>query len=466
MKIHKENVKRYFKDKNTITALVLLFCFLCVFIVSLTHFATSIKGVVELFSHKKIEQVYTNNYSVIYAVDEDNTLYYSYNKLSMGHLNAYEGIEPLENEYGDATSHYYNFISISYKFNHDIVKVDGFRDGTLAIDGYTLVLTDHQELYVLYAAIQQGSPWLKIADNIIDFDVGYQNFTVINNEHRVYEYIHKDAFFYQIEIGQENIIKVATQGHQRKDQSYIYSSYYVNNEQQIIKNQIEIDYDKIQTLPYEETQVAAVRKITLDLEQVQTQKVNCPATTIKQILAIENATFVLDDKQKIYAIGNNYINDDFVEEDVGIFGNDVRQYDEFTPIAQDINHVVKITTGGPFCLIIKTTHGFYYSGNIGFEHTTQFKKITNYGTFDEIFPGLYSTIVLKKGIVYYINYENHNSLIRMYENYFVKYIVRYVSLFLVIMTLFYLVVYFKEENDRYNRYFKRRYEENESQKNH
>ena len=462
MKIHKENVKRYFKDKHTITALVLLFCFLCVFFVSLTNFATSIKGIVELFSNHKIADVYTNNYSVVYAVDEDNTLYYSYNKLNKGHLNSYEGIEPLDNEYGSATTHYYNFISISYKFNSKIVKVDGFRDSMLATDGYTLVLTKNKELYVLYESIQQGAPWLKIADNIIDFDVGYQNFTTLNSNHQVVEYFHKDAYFYMLETQTNNINKIASQGHKKNTENQnVYISYYVTDSNQIIQNKITIDYDKLVPVNCETTEIPAVKKLDRNEINIESKTLNI-VTDVKQILAIENATIILNNNNEIYAIGDNYIGDTYVEEDSGIFGNDVRSYDEFTLIASNIKNVKSISTGGPFCLLIYTKNGIYYSGNVGYETSNEFKKINKYGKIDEIYPSYYSTIVLKKGIVYYINYDEGNSFTRMYENYIMKYIVRYVSLFLSVMTLFYLVVYFCEENSRYNRYFKRRYEENET----
>jgi len=114
MKIHKENVKLYFKDKNTIIALSLLFVFLCAFFYTLFPSSTAIKGIAELFSTSKIEQIYSNNYSTIYAVDENNKLYYSFDKRVPGHLNNFEGITSLDNEYGDATSHFYNFIVFLY----------------------------------------------------------------------------------------------------------------------------------------------------------------------------------------------------------------------------------------------------------------------------------------------------------------------------------------------------------------
>ena len=81
MKIHKNNVKLYFKDKNTIIALCLLFVFLCAFLISFAPFATSVKGISEMFSTSKIQDLYSNNYSTIYAVDEDNVLHYSFDKI-------------------------------------------------------------------------------------------------------------------------------------------------------------------------------------------------------------------------------------------------------------------------------------------------------------------------------------------------------------------------------------------------
>ena len=137
--------------------------------------------------------------------------------------------------------------------------------------------------------------------------------------------------------------------------------------------------------------------------------------------------------------------------------NEKISYEIPTKLNLPIKNIQTIYSSGPFGLILKSNDAYYYSGNVGFDHSTIFKKINQFGKMDTIITSLYTTIVIKKGIVYYINYDSNNQFVRMYDNFIVHYIVRYVSVFLIVMTLFYLVLYFLEENKKYNRYFKERY---------
>lgn len=454
MKIHKNNVKLYFKDKNTIIALCLLFVFLCAFLISFAPFATSVKGISEMFSTSKIQDLYSNNYSTIYVVDEDNVLHYSFDKRIPGHLNEYAEITSLDNEYGDATTHYYNFITIDYDFGN-IVKVDGFRDNAFGLDGYTLVLTEINDLYMLY---NNTTTFVKILSDVIDVDAGYTNFTVLTKDHKVYEFIQKGAYLYRFDPQVDHVEKIATQGHLRVDDiestnDRQYTSYYVTQQNEIIQNQMTIDYDRLHLYAQQD-----VNEIIKDIQEegiIQTQTL-LTDIDVQTICSIENATFVFTNQQQLYAIGNNYI-----DEDYGIFGvgEGVDSYSTFTLIPHGLNNIEKIYTTGPFALVIQTTSDFYYSGNIGYENSSTFKRITEFGDIDQIIGGYYSTIVLKDEIVYYIDYEDNNHLVRMYDNFIVQYVIKYLSLFLMVMTLFYLVVYFFEQNGKYNRYFKRRYQD-------
>lgn len=451
MKIHKENVKLYFKDKNTIIAVSLLFVFLCAFFYTLFPSSTAIKGIAELFSTSKIEQIYSNNYSTIYAVDENNKLYYSFDKRVPGHLNNFEGITSLDNEYGDATSHFYNFISLSYEFSSKIVKVDGFRDNMFGLEGYTLILTEFNELYALY---NNSKKIIQIASDIIDMDAGYFNFTVLTKENKVYEYINKNAYFYRIDPHQDNVKMISTQGQKKIEDNlneFISISYYVTDDNKLIKNSIVLYYNIIERYDHIETSMPE----TFDIiqENINHQQIIKEDVHIKQICSIENTTLYLTSNQEVYGIGDNYM-----DEDIGIFGvNEKKSYEIPTKLNLPIKNIQTIYTSGPFGLILKSDDAYYYSGNVGFDHSTTFKKINQFGKMDTIITSLYTTIVIKKGIVYYINYDSNNQFVRMYDNFIVHYIVRYVSVFLIVMTLFYLVLYFIEENKKYNRYFKERY---------
>ena len=463
MKIHKNNVKLYFKNKNTITALCLLLVFIIVFCITFTSFATSIKGVAEMFSSAKIEQIYDNNYSTIYAVDEKNRLYYSYNKNSPGHLNNYADISSLENEYGDATSHFYNFIMIDYKFSGDIIKVDGYRDNAFGLNGYTLVLTEFNDLYILY---NNSKTFTLLTTNVIDFDAGYENFTVLTKDHQVYEYIQKGAYFYRIDTQMFDIEKIATQGHKIVNNQYQFISYYIDKNQTITENRILIDYNNLHN--YEQIDINGTIKEIKDNTIITQQELSIDNSKheIKQICSIENATLILTNDNLIYGIGDN-----FIEDDYGIFGtgeeNRNQQYVQFEKINVAVKNIESIYTTGTFALVIKTKNNeFYYSGNIGYEMSSTFTKINQYGTFDQINGGYYSTIVIKNGIVYYIDYKDNNNLVRMYDNFIVQTLMKYISLFLIVMTVLYLIIYFFEENSKYNRYFKRRYQDEENnQKN-
>ena len=454
MKIHKNNVKLYFKDKNTIIALCLFFVFLCAFLISFAPFATSVKGISELFSTSKVKDLYSNNYSVIYAVDEDDVLHYSFNKSSPGHLNEYAGIESLDNEYGDATSHFYNFITIDYDFGN-IVKVDGFRDNVFGLDGYTLVLTEINDLYLLY---NNAEAFVKILSDVIDVDAGYANFTVLTKDYQVYEFILKGGYLYQFNPQIEDVRMISTQGHLKISNDATtdfrqYTSYYVTSQNKVIQNQITVDYNRMHL--YSQQDKSEIIKEIQEESLLQTKEM-ISNLLVKNICSIENATFILTQQQELYAIGNNYIDDDY-----GIFGIGlgVDSYDTFTPILHGLKDIENIYTTGTFALVLQTKNDFYYSGNIGYASSSTFKKITEFGKIDQIIGGYYSTIVLKDDILYYVDYDNHNEMIRMYDNFIVEYVVKFLSLFLMVMILFYLVVYFFEQNSKYNRYFKRRYED-------
>lgn len=458
MKIHKENVKLFFKDKKTITSLVLLFVFLCSFLITFFDFATSIKGITEVFNTTKIEKIFSNNYSVIYAVDDENTLFYSYNRSFKGHLNTHEGVESLDFDYGDATSHHYNFLSVSHKFDSEIIKVDGFRDNSFGLNGYTLVLTKNKNLFVLYDHVAVGAPLIKLASNIRDFDVGYANFSVITTTNEVYEYINKDAYFYRIDTQAENIKYVSNQGHKKdENDNYCYTSYYVDENDIIYQNKITLNYTTLHA--YETKQITKEVKEIENITNIYKKETIYFDRIVDSICSIENSTFVLTKDDEIYAIGDNYIDDD-----IGIFGIDEKiNYNHFKKLDFKQTNIKKIYTSGPFGLFIVTKKGYYYSGNVGFDNTQCFKKLTQFKEFDYLISSFNTTIIIENDVIYYVDYDNNNKVVRMYNSFFVGTILRYVLLFLTVMTLFYVLYYFYEENRKYNRYFKRRYE-NENHK--
>ena len=104
-------------------------------------------------------------------------------------------------------------------------------------------------------------------------------------------------------------------------------------------------------------------------------------------------------------------------------------------------------------MIIDTNKGIYYLGDIKYfnnqDRLTKFEYTTN-----KIYASRNSLIYLdEKGFLKIYN-EDTNSFDVMYQKTLLKEIIKYFSLFVIGMTLFYIILSFIESNKRYNRYFK------------
>ena len=142
------NIKMYVKQKSSITAFCFLFVFVILFLISIIPGLQYKKGVTDEFKRYNVTYMSTNNYSVTYLASEDE-LFYSQDKFQNSSLNDFAGIVDLSNEFGDPTSHRYNFIHIKYDFDSDIIDIKGISDNMIGKDGETFVLTENGKLYLI-----------------------------------------------------------------------------------------------------------------------------------------------------------------------------------------------------------------------------------------------------------------------------------------------------------------------------
>lgn len=145
----KRNFKLYVKQKNVIIAFVFLLLFIITFIISCFSNIFDIKGIRVDFKHSIVNYVTTNNYSVTYAASK-NRLFYSQSKDQASSLNNLENIKSYDTAYGSSNPKPYNFITINYDFDSNIIKVCGIPDKMDGTEGKTYILTSLKSLYVIY----------------------------------------------------------------------------------------------------------------------------------------------------------------------------------------------------------------------------------------------------------------------------------------------------------------------------
>lgn len=446
MKVSKESLKFVFKRKETYISFSILVLLIIIFCLTYVKSFNNFKGIRDFNKSVDIEEIYNNNSSIIYAIGEDNNLYYSFNKKYQGHLNTMTGIESLDDEYADATMHYYNFIKIDYQFPHKIINVDGFRDDIFGNNGYTLVLDEIGDLYVLFDGVNKPTI---IERNVKYFDVGYFNFSVVYYNNQISEFIKKGNVFYRYQTNiLDNVKSISAQGYKKinDSQKYLIKSYYLNDKNQFFQMDLQIDYEGILNYTIENTDNNLLKNIkNLDFEITEIDVNLYDNEQIKQILSIENSTIVLTDKN-LYGIGDNYY-------DVykGIFATS-EEIEEalFYKIMTNLENIEYIYTSGPFALIIKCEDGFYYTGNLNGKNQTGVTKVNMFGKIEKIVANYSSVIVIKNKVIYRVgesgnleNIYNHDLIIKL---------IRYLSVFFLVADLFYMLLLFCEETKKYNRY--------------
>lgn len=441
MKVSKDSMKFVFKRKESYIAFSFLLFFLILFSSTFIPKFNEFKGIRNFTSSVSIQQFYSNNSSIIYAVGEDNRLYYSFNKQYKGHLNTLANIQDLNNEYGDAMKYYYNFIQIDYYFPHRIIKVDGFRDNMNGNNGYTFVLDEIGNLYVLYEGAKQP---LILQRNIQDFDIGYFNSILYHSDNSISYLIKKGNLFYRTYTENKDEVKfISTQGYKEVEENYVLRSYYVDMNNQLYQNEMVIDY---KNLPYEtiDTTVSCLKDIQVMVQATLIPSVSYNDEPILQLLSIENTT-IMRTNQHLYGLG-----DSFYEEYSGILGI-AEKLENLTirTIPYEFSDMEYIYTTGPFALIVKAKDGFYCLGFLEKENIYAFQKIEQYGKIQYIIGSYNSVIVLKNKVLYRVedgklmNLYNHESLIK---------IIRYIVVFLLVMNGIYIMMLFFEETKKYNRY--------------
>ena len=110
-------------------------------------------------------------------------------------------------------------------------------------------------------------------------------------------------------------------------------------------------------------------------------------------------------------------------------------------------------TTGPDALIAKCDSSLYYFGELE-DHESSFDKFTSLNIKNgTIYGNRNSLILLKDKKLYLYDKDEFNG---MYENYFLTIIIKYLSIFGIVMVTLYIILSFIEDNKRFNRYFKYR----------
>lgn len=440
MKISKESLKFTFKRKESYIAISFFVLFLLSFLSSFLNVMNEYKGIRDFTNSVKVKDIYSNNSSIIYVVGEDNNLYYSFNKKYKGHLNYYAGIETLDNEFGDATKNYYNFIKIDYQFINSIIKVDGFRDDVDGNNGYTLILDSIGNLYAIYGDIKKP---IIIERNVKDFDVGHENFAVFHFDNTITEFVFKNRFFYSYKNDNSLLLNkqlrfISVQGGN--------ISYYVDYDNQLYEAKSLIDYENMNNYEIESTTIDYIKNIKNPIYTIEiVDKTLYNNEEILQIESIEKTTII----RTIYSLYGR--GDSFYYEYGGIFATSSRlENSPMYRIDYNVENIEKMYLCGSFALIIKQEDDFYYTGNLFGYNVDEFKKIDNFGRIDYVIGNYSSVIIFKDNVIYRIG--DSGKLENLYDHKLVVLLVRYISLFILLMIFLYIIMMFVDETKRYNRY--------------
>lgn len=419
----KRNLKMYIKEKSTIIALV---CVVVFAIASSLTFIDSLsykKGISENFKNYEIDFIETNHSNVVYAVS-GNHLFYSQDKEETSTLNEFAGIYDLSNEYGSPTSNLYNFIKIDYNFVSGIKDVISASDNQLGQYGETWVLTNDNYLYLISSRSKTVD---LVHRNVSKFLVYQQSFAscsylLLDDHNNLYKCKLDNNTFYKQFLLNKKIDSFAIVGDENKNESIIYKSN--NNVYSII-----CDFDE-ENLSYSKEQRTSYDVVTCDVSDLI--NINNLDFNYEKILSTNINTYIKENG-KLYEL---ILNNKNVSKELLLDEN----IDDF------------YTSGK--ALIIKISNKIYYIGKMsGFEYSDTLKELdidsknmSIYGSDNAVF------LLDNKGRLFLYDKKAKQFNI-MYERTITKYTIRYLSIFVVVMTLFYLIVAFLESNKRYNRYF-------------
>lgn len=421
----KRNVSMYIKEKSTITALSFLLFFIVVFSLSLIDSLWYKKGISDEFENYKITYMNSNNNSVIYAAS-DNVMFYSQNKEHESTLNNFTGVEAYTNAYVGANYKPYNFVRIDYVFPSKIKEIKGITDNLVGEKGETYILTEDGGLYTISSRSNKVE---NLLSNVKKFEVKYDStlnkntLLVLDNNNLLSLYY----FDYQILVKHELY------------QGYIEEFYLMGKDNIFIRIDDDLfciwmketdKYEYIDDYPYD----YKIFKSNYFLEHTEYRS--------------EELVNIGDSYYSLYNNEIEYFEYDKEKKDFIKYGNG--KYSKKYHLELNIEDIY---VTGFKSLIVKTEDGIYYLGDIKYFNSEDTLTKFEY-TNNNIYASRNSLIYLdKKGYLNIYN-EDTNSFDVMYQKTLLKGLIKYFSLFVVVMTLFYLILSFAESNKRYNRYFK------------
>ena len=421
----KRNVSMYIKEKSTITALSFLLFFIVVFYLSLIDSLWYKKGISDEFENYKITYMNSNNNSVIYAAS-DNVMFYSQNKEHESTLNNFTGVEAYTNAYVGANYKPYNFVRIDYVFPSKIKEIKGITDNLVGEKGETYILTEDGGLYTISSRSNKVE---NLLSNFKKFEVKYDStlnkntLLVLDNNNLLSLYY----FDYQILVKRELY------------QGYIEEFYLMGKDNIFIRIDDDLfciwmketdKYEYIDDYPYDYK--IFKNNYFLEHTEYRSEKLVNIGDSYYSLYNNEIEYFEYDKEKK-----------DFIKYDNG-------KYSKKYHLESNIEDIY---VTGFKSLIVKTEDGIYYLGDIKYFNSEDTLTKFEY-TNNNIYASRNSLIYLdKKGYLNIYN-EDTNSFDVMYQKTLLKGLIKYFSLFVVVMTLFYLILSFAESNKRYNRYFK------------
>ena len=414
----KRNFKMYVKNKETKIAFGFFMAFLLIIAITFIPSVNLVHGVRDDFTSEKIEVFYSNNYDTTYLVGSKNNVYYSqYKGFENSHLNKFADIEDLSNEYGDATTHEYNFIKLDLSIDSPIIKVGGLVDNINGGGGYTLILTQDGHLYYLSSTTKTLTLLL---NDIVDFNIMYHNVLIKDKQNNLnYYYIEDARCLYKIDLNIQNANQYFFTDYNNEDNLFAFM-YQVDNE--IYK--LSMKYEKEEQPINENYPVIELN----GMDKTTTQISNIGI--ISKTASVDENTLILNDKNELYYYDNG----------------------EFSIIDFD-NKVDDIYACGAYAFIVKSNKQTYYLGDIKIDEDVSFDHLKKLDYDNKEFYASSNGVFIYKNNILYLYNEKTNTFDGMYVNFFFSYVARYFSIFVCVMIIIYFLMSYYEASKRYNRYF-------------
>ena len=443
----KRNLNLYLKQKSSIIALSFFFLSIVAFILTFVPAIKNKDGVIDTFKHYDIEYVTTNNYNVVYATSSDNSLFYSQSKQIKSTLNSFAGIKTYENAYGSMNAKEYNFIRIPYTFPSKIIDVQGIGDDMGGNNGETLVLLDNGNVYL----ISNRSDKVQLILNSVTSLQVIQDRS--NNNIISYIYLDKNSDLYYSYIDNGKLIcqKIAENF---KYENYSFLGHYkqenVDSFTLFIKvqNKIKILQSFIMTDRVNPSLINSLNDYPTyqnDILYMETKENDLLTFGINE--PIEASKFLrIEDVDEI---SYYFLNEGKVSR--VLYNCNYRTFKQ-SNIDCD-NYVDDIYTCGINACIAITKNGLYYFGELQHLDISN-QKFTSLNIKNgRIYGTRHSLIYLANNNRFYFYNKSNKTYEAMYQSLFVCYILRWGSVFVFAMIIFYLIFSFVDANERYNRYF-------------